>query len=152
MTFKKSLRIDAPIQTFSAIRAGLYVGIITLFVVLAWRAELSLLFYVLILVISAGVFAYLALASPMILHISQPPIEQGVHQNWQLLLRTGRGDVLWQGDLLKTHRYHLCVYFEFMVSEPYRRPLYVTVFRDQVDAETWRTLNVLANVIHTTAG
>ena len=149
MTLKESLRIDASVQTFSVMRTGLYAGIVALFIVLAWRAELSLLFYVLILVVSAGVFGYLALAPPILLHMSQPPLAQRVHKNWQLLLRTGRGDVLWQGDLIKTHRYHLCVHFEFMVREPYRRSLYVTIFRDQVSAEMWRKLNVLANVMPT---
>lgn len=147
MIRKSSLRIDTPIQTFSAIRTGWYVGLTMIFVLLAWRAELSLLYYVLILIVSAGVTGYLALAYPIVLHLSQPPIDEQVDKNWQIMLRTSRGDALWQAHLLKTYRYSLYIHFEFMIVEPYQRPIAVTIFRDQVSAESWRELNALANVV-----
>lgn len=116
-------------------------------ILLAWLASLSLWQYVLILVISAAVISYLALSRPILLHLSQPPLSQRADQGWQLLMRTGRGDELWQAGLVAVYRYHWLMSFEFIVVEPYQRTLSVTIFRDQVSAEHWRELNVLANVI-----
>ena len=151
MAHGKSLRIDASIKPSSYLRMWLYTSLTILFVLLAWLAELSLWQYVLILVVSAAVVSYLALTRPILLHLSQPPLAQRVDQNWQALMRTQRGDALWQANLYKMHRYHLCIHFEFIIIEPYQRPLSVTVFRDQVSAEEWRALNILANVFPTTA-
>ncbi|WP_227680015.1 hypothetical protein [Psychrobacter frigidicola] len=147
----KSLRIDMPIQPSSRLRVLLYGSSTSALILLAWFAALSLWQYVLILIIGAAVYGYLALSRPIFLHLSQPPLHQRVDQGWQLLMRSSRGDALWQAELVKVYRYQLFIHFEFIITEPYRRSLSVTVFRDQVSAEEWQELNILANVIPTTA-
>ena len=147
MTSKKSLRIDTPIKPSSCLRAWLYASLIGLLVVLAWLAVLSLAQYVLILVVAAGVAGYLALTRPILLHLSQPPLDQRADQRWQLLMRTSHDDKLWQAHVTKIHRYPLVIHFEFRVIEPYQRSLSVSIFRDQVTVEEWQALNILATAI-----
>ncbi|TXD96469.1 hypothetical protein ES754_10025 [Psychrobacter frigidicola] len=151
MTQLKSLRIDTPIKLSSYLRTLLYIILSSGLILLAWLAKLSLGHYVLILVITASVVSYLALSRPIVLHLSQPPLDQRIDQNWQVLMRTNRGDALWQADLFKVHRYPLFIHFEFTIIEPYQRALTVTVFRDQVTDEQWRELNILASVSPITA-
>lgn len=151
MTHSKSLRIDTPIKSSSYLRTALYVCLISAMTLLAWLSQLSLAQYVLLLIVSAGVTCYLALTRPILLHLSQPPLQQRVDENWQLLMRTSHDDALWQARLSRLHRYPLCIHFEFSIIEPYQRILTVTVFRDQVSIEEWRRLNILATVIPMTA-
>ena len=151
MTHSKSLRIDTPIKSSSYLRTALYVCLISAMTLLAWLSQLSLAQYVLLLIVSAGVTCYLALTRPILLHLSQPPLQQRVDENWQLLMRTSHDDALWQARLSRRHRYPLCIHFEFSIIEPYQRILTVTVFRDQVSIEEWRRLNILATVIPMTA-
>lgn len=142
----KSLRIDTPIQPPSHLRTLLYVSLTSALILLAWLAALSLWQYVLILIVSGVVASYLALFRPILLHVSQPPLHQRLDKGWQLLMRSSHGDALWQADLVKVHRYQLFIHFEFTIIEPYQRSFSATVFRDQVSAEEWRELNILANV------
>lgn len=146
MTSTAPLRIDTAIQPASYLRLVLYIGLTSVMVVLAWLAALVLWQYVVILIVAAAVTIYLTLSQPILLHFSQPPLSQRVDRQWQLLMRTGRGDELWQAQLINVHRYQWAMSFEFTIVEPYRRPLSVTVFRDQVGADQWRELNVLASV------
>lgn len=140
------LRIDTTIQPTSFLRLLLYVGLTIAMVVLAWLASLALWQYVLILTVTAVVSVYLTLSRPILLHLSQPPLSQRIDENWQLLMRTGRGDELWQAQLHRVHHYKWVMTFELVVIEPYQRSLSVTIFRDQVNPEQWRELNILANV------
>lgn len=151
MTDAKSLRIDMPIKPSSRLRTALYASFITAMGLLAWLAQLSLAQYVLLLIVTAGVACYLALTRPILLHISQPPLQHRVDQHWQLLMRTSRDDALWQAHLSKLHRYPSCIHFEFSIIEPHQRALSVTIFRDQVTVQEWRQLNILATVIPITA-
>ncbi|WP_352337100.1 hypothetical protein [Psychrobacter sp. 16-MNA-CIBAN-0192] len=151
MTDKHSLRIDTAIKPSSHLRTALYASLIVVMGLLAWLAELSLAQNVLLLIVSAGFACYLALIRPILLHISQPPLQHRVDQHWQLLMRTSRDDALWQAHLSKLHRYPLCIHFEFSIIEPYQRSLSFTVFRDQVSAREWRQLNILATVVPITA-
>ena len=146
MTLANSLRIDAAIQPTSYLRLLLYSGLTTVMVVLAWLASLWLWQYVLILIVTAAVTIYLTLSRPILLHLSQPPLSQRIDQHWQLLLRTGRGDELWQAQLIAVSGYRWAISFEFNVIEPYQRSLSVTIFRDQVSPEQWRELNILARL------
>lgn len=141
-----SLRIDTPIKPTSRLRLLLYLVLTLALIGLAWQASLLLWQYVAILLVYAAVVCYVALSQPILLHVSQPPMSQRVDRGWQLLMRTARGDALWQAKLLKVHRYQLLMHFEFMVLEPYQKPLSVSVFRDQMSREQWRQLNVLATV------
>lgn len=141
-----SLRIDTAIKSASYLRTLLYLGLALIMLGLAWLAALALWQYVLILIVTAAVVSYLALSRPILLHLTQPPIDQRIDQYWQLMIRTSRGDELWQAQLLAVHRYHWAISFDFMITEPYQRPLSLTVFRDQVSLEQWRELNILANV------
>ncbi|ERL56807.1 hypothetical protein [Psychrobacter aquaticus] len=146
------LRIDTAIQPASYLRLMLYVGLTGVMVVLAWFAALALWQSVLILTVSAAVTIYLTLSRPILLHFSQPPLSQRVDRQWQLLIRTSRGDELWQAQLINVYRYQWAMSFEFIIVEPYRRSLSVTVFRDQVSADQWRGLSILANVSGSKAG
>ena len=146
MTMITSLRIDTVIKPASYLRTLLYLGLALVMLGLAWLAALALWQYVLILIVTAAVVSYLALSRPILLHLTQPPIDQRIDQHWQLMIRTSRGDGLWQAQLLAVHHYHWAMSFDFMVTEPYQRLLSVTVFRDQVSLEQWRELNILANV------
>lgn len=147
MTQTASLRIDTAIRSSSRLRLLLYISLASAIILLAGLASLVLWQYVLILIISVAVVSYLALSRPIVLHLTQPPLNQRIDRNWQLLMRTGRGDELWQAGLAAVHPYHWLISFDFIVVEPYQRALSVTIFRDQVSAEQWRELNVLANII-----
>ena len=142
-----SLRIDAPIKPASYLRMLFYIVLASVMVILAGFASLALWQYVLIFVVSAAVVSYLALSRPILLHLSQPPLDKSVYQHWQLLMRTSHGDALWQVQLTGVSKYQWVICFSFIIKEPYQRPLSVAVFRDQVSAEHWRQLTILAHSI-----
>ena len=147
-----SLRIDTPIKPASYLRLLFYMLLASVMVILAGLASLALWQYVLIFVVSAAVVSYLALSRPTLLHLSQPPLDKSVYQHWQLLMRTSHGDALWQAQLTAVSNYQWIICFSFIIKEPYQRPLSVAVFRDQVSAEHWRQLTILAHSIsHKTA-
>ncbi|MEN6669275.1 hypothetical protein AAJP47_02750 [Psychrobacter sp. B38] len=146
MTLSTSLRIDTAIQSTSFLRLLMYSGLASIMIILAWLTSLVLWQYVLIFTVAAAVISYLALSRPILLHLSQPPLNHRVDKHWQLLMRTGRGDELWQAQLTAIHRYRRIIVIEFLIEEPYQRPLSVTVFRDQVSPNQWRELCILANV------
>ena len=141
-----SLRIDAPIQPASCLRLLFYMLLASVMVILTGLASLALWQYVLIFVVSV-VVSYLALSRPILMHLSQPPLDKSVYQHWQLLMRTSYGDALWQAQLTAVGNYQWVICFSFMIKEPYQRPLSVVVFRDQVSAEHWRQLTILAHSI-----
>lgn len=143
-----SLRIDTAIGTSSYLRLLLYVALTSVLILLAWSANLSLWQYGLLITVTALVGSYLALSRPILLHLSQPPLSQPLNQGWQLLMRTGHGDKLWQADLVKVYRYQAIIHFSFQLVEPYRKPWAVTVYRDQMIKEQWQQLNILATVTY----
>ncbi|PKH80415.1 hypothetical protein [Psychrobacter sp. 4Bb] len=145
MTPVTSLRIDTAITPASYLRALLYVGLTGVMMILAWFASLTLWQYLLILIVSAAVASYLIISRPILLHISQPSLSQRVDKEWQLLIRTGRGDELWQAELVDINCYKWAMSIEFDIVEPYQRSFSTTIFRDQVNSEQWRQLNILAN-------
>ena len=147
-----SLRIDAPIQPTTYLRLLFYMLLACVMVILAGLASLALWQYVLIFVVTVAAASYLALSRPILLHLSQPPLDKSVYQHWQLLMRTSHGDALWQAQLTAVSNYQWVICFSFIIKEPYQRPLSVAVFRDQVSAEHWRQLTILAHSIsHKTA-
>ena len=147
MTTLTSLRIDTAIKAMSYWRMIFYSVLASVMITLAALASLSLWQYVFILIISAAIIIYLALSRPILLHISQPPLDKSIYRNWQLLVRIGLGDALWQAELNTLAHYRWVICFDFIIIEPYRRRLSVAVFRDQVSAEQWRELTILANMI-----
>ena len=147
MTLLSSLRIDAPIQPASRIRLMFYLLLASVLLILAALASLALWQYVLILIVSAAALSYLALSRPILLHLSQPPFNKSIYQHWQRLMRSSRGDNLWQAELVAVSSYSWVICFKFIVKEPYQRPLAVAIFRDQVSAEHWRQLTILAHSI-----
>lgn len=145
-----SLRIDAAINSVSALRRVFYGFLAFPFCIMVYLAPLSLWQYVTMLLISVVIIGYLVQSRMMVLHLSQPPLSKRIDKNWQLMLRTSRSDdALWQADLVDVHRYHWMLSLEFNIVEPYKRKLSVTIFRDQVSLEQWRQLNILATVIPT---
>ena len=146
MTALTSLRLDTAIKPVSYLQILFYIALSGSIILLAMLASLSLWQYVLILIISVVVIGYLALSRPIILHISQPPLAKDIYRDWQLLIRTGRGDALWQAKLKAVTQSRWVICFEFNITEPYQRPLSVAIFRDQVNTEEWRKLTVLANI------
>ncbi len=144
MTLVTSLRIDTAIKPASYLRALLYVGLTGVMMILAWFASLALWQYLLILIVSAVVVSYLIISRPILLHISQPSLSQRIDREWQLLIRTGRGDELWQAELVDISRYQWAMSVEFDIVEPYQRSFSTTIFRDQVNSEQWRQLSILA--------
>jgi len=146
MTLVTSLRIDTAIKPASYLRALLYVGLTGVMMILAWFASLTLWQDLLILIVSAAVASYLVISRPILLHISQPLLSQRVDKEWQLLIRTGRGDELWQAELVDINRYQWAMSIEFDIVEPYQRTFSTTIFRDQVNSEQWRQLNILTNI------
>lgn len=146
MTALTSLRLDTAIKPVSYLQILFYIALSSILILLAVLASLSLWQYVLILIISVAVIGYLALSRPIVLHISQPPLAKDIYRDWQLLIRTGHGDALWQAQLKAVTHSRWVICFEFNITEPYHRPLSVAIFRDQVNAEEWRKLTVLANM------
>ena len=145
MTPVTSLRIDTAIKPASYLRALLYVSLTGVMMILAWFASLALWQYLLIFIVSAAVASYLIISRPILLHISQPSLSQRVDKEWQLLIRTGRGDELWQAELIDINRYQWAVSIELNIVEPYQRTFSTTIFRDQVNSDQWRQLNILTN-------
>jgi len=146
MTMATLLRIDTAIQPASYLRVLFYMSLTSAMVILAWLASLNIWQYVVILIVAAAVTGYLILSRPVLLHMSQPPLSQRVDRGWQLMIRTSRGDELWQAQMVDVHNYRWAMIFEFDIVEPYQRSLSRTIFRDQVSAEQWRELNILANI------
>ena len=142
-----SLRIDAPIQPASCLRLLFYMLLASVMVILTGLASLALWQYVLIFVVSVAIVSYLALSRPILLHLSQPPLDKSVYQHWQLLMRSSRGDAIWQAELTAVSNYPWLICLCFIIIESYQRHLSVTVFRDQVSAEHWHELTILANTI-----
>lgn len=142
-----SLRIDTPIQPSSYLRILLYGSLAAAIIVLAWLAKLWLWQYVLILLVAATIIIYLVLSTPILLHLSQPPISKRVDLGWQLLMRTGRADELWQANLSTAHKFSGLIHLTLVMTEPYQRCFTVTIFRDQVSAEQWRQLCILTNSV-----
>ncbi len=145
MTLVTSLRIDTAIKPASYLRALLYVSLTGVMMILAWFASLALWQYLLIFIVSAAVASCLIISRPILLHISQPSLSQRVDKEWQLLIRTGRGDELWQAELIDINRYQWAVSIELNIVEPYQRTFSTTIFRDQVNSDQWRQLNILTN-------
>lgn len=146
-----SPRIDATIAPASVLRTLSYAALAAVLIALAWLAPLALWQYVVLLIVAAAVSSYLALARPILLHLSQPPVSQRLDKEWQLLMRTARGDALWQAQLIKVHGYQWMMNIEFRVIEPEKRLMSVTIFRDQVTSAQWRRLNILATILSNTA-
>ena len=146
MTALTSLRLDTAIKPVSYLQVLFYIALSGSIILLAMLASLSLWQYVVILIISVAVIGYLALSRPIVLHISQPPLGKDIYRDWQLLIRTGRGDALWQAKLKAVTQSRWVICFEFNITEPYQRPLSVAIFRDQANTEEWRKLTVLANM------
>ncbi len=147
----RSLRIDTAIKPNSYLRIVLYLGLISMMLILAWFAQLLLWHYVLIVIISVMIVSYLALSRPILLHLSQPPLDKQINKDWQLLMRTGRGDELWLADLDKVNNYSWLISLSFVTFEPFKRSLTVIIYRDQVSMDEWRQLMILANVIDVTS-
>lgn len=147
MTALTSLRIDTAIKPISYLYLIFYIALSSIVMVLAMLASLALWQYVVILLISAAVIGYLALSRPILLHLSQPPLDKSVYQDWQLLIRTSRRDALWQAKLNTVSQSHWVICFDFNIIEPYQRRFSVAIFRDQVSPEQWRELTILSNMI-----
>ncbi len=141
-----ALRIDAAIKANSHWRLLLYSILHGALILLAWFANLSLWQYLVILILTVLVIGYLAVSRPIVLHLSQPPLSQRLNLGWQLLMRSKRGDELWQAELISVQRYQLLVYLQFKVVEPRAKSLSITIFRDQMDPLHWQALNILATV------
>ena len=148
MTSATALRIDTAIQPTSYIRLLMYVGLGCGFGLLAGLTSLMLWQYVLIAIVLVAVVGYLIVARRVLLHLSQPPLHQQLDRDWQLLIRSSRGDELWQGQLVKVHHYRWVINIEFYIIEPYQRSFSINIFRDQVSLEQWREFGILAH-IHT---
>ena len=146
MTALTSLRLDTAIKPMSYLQILFYIALSGSIILLAMLASLSLWQYVLILIISVAIIGYLALSRPIILHISQPPLGKDIYRDWQLMIRAGRGDALWQAQLKAVTQSRWVICFDFDIVEPYQRSLSIAIFRDQVNAEEWRKLTVLANM------
>lgn len=147
MTALTSLRIDTAIKPISYLYLIFYIALFSIVMVLGALASLALWQYVVILLISAAVIGYLALSRPILLHLSQPPLDKSVYQDWQLLIRTSRRDALWQAKLNTVSQSHWVICFDFNIIEPYQRRFSVAIFRDQVSPEQWRELTILSNMI-----
>lgn len=143
-----SLRIDAAIKPNSRLRFILYLSLAGVMTLLAWAADLSVGQYLVILIITALAVGYLALSRPILLHLSQPPISKRLNQGWQLLVRTNRGDALWQAELIEVYRYNSLIHLKFRITEPYHKPWSATVFRDQLTTVEWQKLNILASITY----
>ena len=146
MTALPPFRIDPAIKPISYLQILFYIALGSSITLLAVLASLSLWQYFFILIISVAITGYLALSRPIVLHISQPPLGKDIYHDWQLLIRTGRGDSLWQAQLKTVTQSRWVICFGFNITEPYHRPLSVAIFRDQVNTEEWRKLTVLANM------
>lgn len=141
------LRIDMSVRPNSYLRIICYIVLASITVLLAWLADLLLWQYVFIVIVSAAVVSYLALSRPTLLHLSQPPLERLIDQGWQLYMRTGRGDELWQARLCGISHHQWLVMIKFTTTEPFKRALTMTIYRDQVSPHDWRQLNILANIM-----
>lgn len=141
------MRLDAPITLQSRFRLLFYAALLAIFLPIAWLAGLAIWQFGLVLLSVILISSFIFLSKPALLQLSQPPLHLNARQNWQLLMRTARGDQLWQGDLLRVRAYSWVVIAEVQVIEPYQRSLTFTIFRDQMTADDWRKLSILGQLM-----
>ncbi|WP_131667777.1 hypothetical protein [Psychrobacter pygoscelis] len=142
-----SLRLDAKIATRSSYRLFIYAIIAVWIALMAYLADLNywqlalLLFSAIVSIVGAW------LTQLPVVHISQPALTQSLFKDWQLMMSTSRGEALWRADLLSIQDYGPTVVLKFAVSHPQRRSISHALFRDQMTAQSWHQLKVIAQLI-----
>lgn len=138
-----SLRVDAEIYPSRYYRPVMTLGFLLVLWLLALLAHLLWWQYVLLLI--ACVFAlYFLQPGTRIQHISQPPLDRPLTDNWQLVVQTEPRPIIWQAKLLGAQHYGRAMRLRFMRVEPDVRPLSLILYADQVSAADWYALSVLA--------
>lgn len=103
-------------------------------------------FYGLLAVGVAGLLLCILLEitrSGQLLHITGCNIDE-VNAHWQLLIQGRRQPILWQAKLISTQSFSHCVQLIFDTEQPIQRRETVLIWKDQVEADTWRELKVLS--------
>lgn len=94
-------------------------------------------------VVSAIVYL-LVLSSPQqLLHITSADMTDSSSQ-WQLLFEGTNGDELWEMSLAQARSFYSCIQLKFDVTHPTAQRMTLIVWRDQVEADSWRQLKVLS--------
>lgn len=76
-------------------------------------------------------------------HITGCNIDE-VNAHWQLLIQGRHQPILWQAKLISTQSFSHCVQLIFDTEQPLQRRETVLIWKDQVEADTWRELKVLS--------
>ncbi len=66
------------------------------------------------------------------------------NSHWQLLFAGRYRDELWEADLMTAKRIGHCIHLVFAVVHPEYKQQVVVLWQDQVSADMWRQLNILA--------
>lgn len=77
-----------------------------------------------------------------LLHITGSNLDN-VNSYWQLLSQGRHQPILWQATLLKSQSFPHCVQLVFDTQQPMIKRETVVIWKDQVEADTWRQLKVL---------
>ena len=76
------------------------------------------------------------------LHITGCNIDE-VNGYWQLLTQGRHQPILWQAKLMSTQSFAHCVQLIFDTEQPRQQRETILIWKDQVEADTWRKLKVL---------
>ncbi|GAA0317881.1 hypothetical protein [Psychrobacter aestuarii] len=139
-----ALRVDAAVHP-SRVPVVIF-ALLGMLWTLALLADLLWWHYALLLAVCA-LTGYLTQTRWQVIHLSQPPLSQGLHTGWQLLIAQSPRPALWQAQLLGARHYGWAVHLDFMVQEPYPRRLSFLLYADQFSDTDWYALGILARSI-----
>ncbi len=132
--------IDTPLAP-SRYRLLVWVLYVLLVMLLAYRVGLVWWQWLMMALLTVGLFWSRLQRLPIVQHIAQP---MGGDELWQCLVDNGQGEELWQMYLSDITEVGVCVVLRFEVVSPMPKALTVSVYPDQVPAEAYRRLKVLA--------
>lgn len=151
-----SLRVEAEISTFSAMRLVIYSVSALLVFVIAALAGLRLWQWLLLAMACIAIFKLITmhLSYPRVAHVTQPRLDRGLKDDWLLLVEPKRSasHQLWQAQLLRARDFGLLLVLEFRVKAfhgnvPKSKRVHLCIYQDQVTPQAWRQLKVLTNVV-----
>lgn len=112
-------------------------------VLIVMSTDLSLSYIAII--VTMGIINFLLIRfyrSNQPLHLTGCDID-AVEGYWQLLIEQRYGPVLYEAQLVLSQNFYHCVQLSFETQQPMQKSLKVLIWKDQVNAATWRKLKVL---------
>lgn len=120
---------------------AMYVGWVML---LGWLLGLSWWCWLIFLLVSAALWWSATIKLPKLRHIAMPNASD--RDQWQFLVETAQGEMLWQGTLGHIKDLNHCLRLEVRVTIPMPTKQRFLIFPDQLPQDAYRQLKVLARM------